>query len=62
METLTHTQQALNLERDVGAEARALAARWRDGDHGDPDLRAACGAALDELRAEWRRRRGPAAR
>ena len=58
METLTHTQQALNLERDVGAEARALAARWRDGDHGDPDLRAACGAALDELRAEWRRRPG----
>jgi ATP-dependent DNA helicase RecQ len=58
METSTPSQQALNLERDVATEARALAARWRDGDHADDALRAACSATLEALRAEWRRRPG----
>src|SRR5262245_2162574 len=42
--------------RDVGAAARALAARWRDGDRNDPALRAEVAAALAGLRNEWRLR------
>jgi ATP-dependent DNA helicase RecQ len=43
---------------DVDAAARALADRWRAGDKGDLALRAACGGALDELRATFKRRPG----
>jgi ATP-dependent DNA helicase RecQ len=49
---------------DVDGDARALAARWRAGDHGDPGLRAACNAELARLRAIFRARPelfGPAA-
>jgi ATP-dependent DNA helicase RecQ len=41
---------------DVDAAARALADRWRAGDKRDLALRAACGGALDELRATFKRR------
>jgi ATP-dependent DNA helicase RecQ len=41
---------------DVDAAARALADRWRAGDPSDLAFRAACGGALDELRATFRRR------
>ncbi len=41
---------------DVDAAARALADRWRAGDKSDLALRAACGGALDELRATFKRR------
>ena len=40
----------------VDAAARALADRWRAGNQGDLAFRAACGGALDGLRATFRRR------
>src|SRR6185503_3080679 len=52
----TELQDADRIDRDVGAEARALAARWHAGDAADPALRAASAAALSGLRDEWRRR------
>jgi ATP-dependent DNA helicase RecQ len=54
----TPANEQLGLVRDVAAEARALAARWREGDRADPGFRAAIGGALDALRAEWRARPG----
>jgi ATP-dependent DNA helicase RecQ len=48
----------VELMRDVGAEARALAARWRQGDRGDPGFRAEISGALAALRNEWRLRPG----
>ena len=42
-------------ELEAAAAARALATRWRDGDAGDPELRAACARELARLRAAWRR-------
>jgi ATP-dependent DNA helicase RecQ len=41
---------------DVDAEARALAASWREGDHDDPELRAALNAQLARLRTLYRAR------
>jgi ATP-dependent DNA helicase RecQ len=46
----------LDHDADVGTAARALAARWREGDRADPALRAACTAELAALRNAWRRR------
>ena len=40
---------------EIDAAARALAARWRDGDQADAALRTACGGALAELRGAFRR-------
>jgi ATP-dependent DNA helicase RecQ len=39
---------------DVDGDARALAARWNQGDHADPGLRAACSAELARLRGVFR--------
>jgi ATP-dependent DNA helicase RecQ len=39
---------------EIDADARALAALWRAGNRADPDLRAACGAALARLREVFR--------
>ena len=52
----TAPEPPAELDRDVGAAARELAARWRAGDRADPELRAACAEALAALRGEWRRR------
>ncbi|HEY6476369.1 MAG TPA: ATP-dependent DNA helicase RecQ [Polyangia bacterium] len=41
---------------DVDAAARALADRWRAGDQGSLGFRAACGGALEDLRATFKRR------
>jgi len=43
---------------EIDADARALASRWRAGNHLDPDLRAACSAALARLREVFRERPG----
>jgi ATP-dependent DNA helicase RecQ len=55
----THPSTQLNdsnaSDRDVEAEARAVAARWRTGDPADPALRATCAATLAALREVWRR-------
>ena len=41
---------------EIDAAARTLAERWQKGDKGDLAFRDACGAALAELRAVFRRR------
>ena len=46
----------LDLGRDIAAEARALAARWRDGDRANPGFRTEISGALADLRNEWRLR------
>jgi ATP-dependent DNA helicase RecQ len=51
-------QSSLELDRDVAAEARALAARWQDGDRADPAFRAEVSGALASLRNQWRLRPG----
>jgi len=48
----------LQTDLEASAAAQALAARWRDGDRGDPQLRAACARELARLRASWRRHPG----
>ena len=48
----------LELDRDVAAEARALAARWQDGDRANPAFRAEVSGALASLRNQWRLRPG----
>src|SRR3954467_12436544 len=42
------------VEIDVDAEARALAARWRQGNRADPGLRVACSGDLARLRTVYR--------
>jgi ATP-dependent DNA helicase RecQ len=41
---------------DVDRAARALGARWQDGDQADPAFRAGCADALARLRGLWRQR------
>jgi ATP-dependent DNA helicase RecQ len=53
---MTATEIPTELSHDVGAAARALAARWRAGNPTDPALRAACSETLANLRRSWRAR------
>src|SRR5690349_7159519 len=58
MTTETPIAPLFDREPDAAATARALAARWRAGDPGDPALLAACTRELARLRASWRRNPG----
>jgi ATP-dependent DNA helicase RecQ len=49
-------EDQLWLGRDIGAEARALATRWREGDRTAAAFRAEVAGALAALRDEWRLR------
>jgi ATP-dependent DNA helicase RecQ len=46
----------LTASAEIDTYARALAARWREGNRADPDLRTGCNAALARLRTVFRER------
>jgi ATP-dependent DNA helicase RecQ len=56
LESVENDSAVMMAAAEIDADARALAARWRAGNHADPALRVSLGAELQRLRVVFRER------